>query len=119
MKILLTIRAYIRIEFQQRGSPHVHCLIWLNNAPVLKPDDIENNEQCCKFVDKYVSCSSLNIEDTLLDYQTHKHSSSCKKVTKSGVICRFNIPFYPIKETTILYPLEENTDDNIKKLIQI
>jgi hypothetical protein len=25
---------YHRIEFQQRGSPHVHMLVWIKDAPV-------------------------------------------------------------------------------------
>ena len=24
---------FYRVEFQQRGSPHVHCLFWIENAP--------------------------------------------------------------------------------------
>jgi len=26
-----------RIEYQHRGSPHVHMLLWLDNAPVFDP----------------------------------------------------------------------------------
>ena len=27
---------YIRIEFQERGSPHVHSFIWIFNTPNLQ-----------------------------------------------------------------------------------
>lgn len=25
---------FYRVEYQQRGSPHIHMLIWLEDAPV-------------------------------------------------------------------------------------
>jgi len=28
----------IRVEFQVRGSPHVHCLLWANNLPKLSSE---------------------------------------------------------------------------------
>ena len=34
---------FYRVEYQQRGSPHVHMLIWLENAPVfgfVKDEDV-------------------------------------------------------------------------------
>ncbi len=30
---------FYRIEFQQRGSPHTHCLFWVENAPQVDRDD--------------------------------------------------------------------------------
>ena len=29
---------FYRVEYQQRGSPHIHMLIWLENAPVFGRD---------------------------------------------------------------------------------
>lgn len=26
---------FYRAEFQQQGSPHVHCLFWMENAPLI------------------------------------------------------------------------------------
>ena len=44
----------IRIEFQARGSPHAHNLIWIKDAPKLGyTDEIVVKE----FIDKYISCS--------------------------------------------------------------
>lgn len=31
---------YHRIEFQHRGSPHVHMIVWLENAPIFDPGDV-------------------------------------------------------------------------------
>ena len=27
---------FYRVEFQQRGSPHIHMLVWIENAPTLE-----------------------------------------------------------------------------------
>lgn len=40
-----------RFEFQQRESPHAHCLFWVEDAPLLDEDD---DQTVCDFVDQYV-----------------------------------------------------------------
>lgn len=83
-----------RVEFQQRGSPHMHCLYWVENAPKL---DIDGEESVCKFDDKCVSCAvpdksdDPELRDIVLAVQQHsrKHSQSCRK---KGTECRFNFP---------------------------
>ena len=42
----------INIEFQMRGSPHAHCLLWVKDAPIIDkgPDDF-----VCMFIDKYIT----------------------------------------------------------------
>ncbi|KAJ8018856.1 hypothetical protein HOLleu_42926 [Holothuria leucospilota] len=40
---------FYRVEFQQRGSPHIHMLAWVNNAPVYA--NASNNE-IALFIDK-------------------------------------------------------------------
>ena len=41
----------IKIEFQMRGSPHAHCLLWVKDAPKIDkdPDDV------CAFIDIYIT----------------------------------------------------------------
>ena len=39
---------FYRVEYQQRGSPHVHMLIWLNNAPVF---GVDKNEDVVAYID--------------------------------------------------------------------
>lgn len=34
-----------RVEFQQRGSPHVHKMLWLKNAPKIDPDNKLESEE--------------------------------------------------------------------------
>ena len=39
---------YYRVEFQQRGSPHIHSLLWVQDAPVIdKNTDAEVVEFVC------------------------------------------------------------------------
>ncbi len=52
---MVILPKFFRIEFQQRGSPHVHALIWSKNAP-----DLDNNSEAevLEYVDKFVSTDS-------------------------------------------------------------
>ena len=93
---------FYRVEFQQRGSPHIHMLVWIENAPTLEKN---SEEEIVQFVDNYLTCSAAT-EDTahLVELQTHKHSRTCRK--KGRAICRFGFPLPPLPKTMLLYPLE-------------
>ncbi len=44
---------FYRVEYQQKGSPHTHMLIWLENAPKFSEDwdcDVTS------FIDKIITC---------------------------------------------------------------
>ncbi|KAK3101585.1 hypothetical protein FSP39_004665 [Pinctada imbricata] len=105
---------FLRVEFQQRGSPHMHCLFWIEDAPKLN----ENDEQTvCAFIDRYVTCElpyekDQELHDIVQGVQQHskKHSKSCRK---KGTTCRFNFPRPPSSQTFIVSPLEEKTK-NVK-----
>ena len=43
---------FYRVEFQQRGSPHIHILVWIDNAPSLEKN---SEEEIVQFVDKYLT----------------------------------------------------------------
>ena len=94
------------IEFQQRGSPHVHMLIWIAGAPSLDKDP---PDKVAKFIAEYVLCHlptgkiNTQLRDTLLLVQKHSHSVACRK-TKDG-ICRFRFPKFPFQETKVYMPL--------------
>merc|ERR1712226_1471785 len=96
-----------RVEFQQRGSPHIHMIVWIENSPVYKHNSAEAIEE---FVDQYLSCSSQHSEenDHLIGLQTHKHSRTCKK--KEDKVCRFGYPLPPLPKTMILEPLFSDVD---------
>ncbi|KAF0726267.1 Uncharacterized protein FWK35_00025283 [Aphis craccivora] len=45
---------FYRVEYQHRGSPHVHMLLWLYNAPVFDPAKPENCGACVTLINKNV-----------------------------------------------------------------
>ena len=97
----LIVDYFYRVEFQQRGSPHLHCLFWVKDAPKIGHN---TEKEICSFIDTYVSCNIPDSETdpdlyTLVDkVQRHSHSSSCMK---SGKGCRFHFPKAPTSETLI------------------
>lgn len=101
---------FFRVEFQQRGSPHIHMLLWIENAPIYGEMTTKEIET---FIDKHCKCSKNEEISELINYQTHRHARTCKKRGKN--VCRFNFPLPPMPETKILEPLddkefEENTN---------
>ena len=106
---------FYRVEFQQRGSPHIHMLVWVENAPTL---ETKSEEEIIEFVDQYLTCSSDNEKTAnLVNLQSHKHSRTCRK--KGKPICRFGFPLPPLPKTMLLYPLEENIDKYKKKNVEL
>ena len=85
----------IKIEFQMRGSPHAHCLLWVKDAPKIDkdPDDI-----VCAFIDKYITAvihpiapeneNHIKLKENL---QKYTHSDYCHR-NKS---CCFGFPKNP------------------------
>ena len=99
---------FYRVEYQQRGSPHIHMLIWLENAPTFGEDF---DGDVVSFIDKIITCEKPNDNPDLLalvNRQVHRHSHTCRKKSKS--VCRFNYPQPPMRSTKILYPLDEDDD---------
>ena len=47
----------IRVEFQVRGSPHIHSFIWILNAPKLTKVNIDDYRKC---VDKVIRSDAPN-----------------------------------------------------------
>ena len=88
----------IRIEFQARGSPHAHCVIWVKDAPKYRIDD---DQLVCDFIDQYITCGIPSedgkLKELVLLLQQHKHSSYCKRHNK----CRFTFPKPPSTKTLI------------------
>ncbi|KAG2215281.1 hypothetical protein INT45_012703 [Circinella minor] len=51
----LPVHRYHRIEFQQRGSPHAHMLLWLRNAPRF---DVDDDDAIARFIDTLITCNT-------------------------------------------------------------
>ena len=106
----------IKIEFQMRGSPHAHCLLWVKDAPKINQD---SDDDVCRFIDKYITAmipkgifereNDVNIMKSL---QTHTHSDYCHR-NKS---CCFGFPKPPASKTVISQePAEEDKAHDIIK----
>ena len=80
----------IHVEFQVRGLPHVHCFLWMLNAPVLISD---NKEEYVAFVDQIVHAflpdrnENPELHELAKLYQLHRHSKTCRKYKNK--VCRF------------------------------
>ena len=92
---------FYRVEFQQRGSPHIHMLMWIKGSPKYGEND---DSEVLEYIDNVASCSAdvPNESNEFVDFQRHKHSRSCRKGGKP--VCRFGIPFPPMRETVIIQP---------------
>lgn len=44
---------FYRVEYQQRGSPHIHMLVWIENAPKCGQD---SDSIVTAFIDKIITC---------------------------------------------------------------
>lgn len=54
------------MEFQQRGAPHVHMIIWLKDKDGNKPEDVFDNESLAKWIDTIIS---TNIPEETREYK--------------------------------------------------
>ena len=106
---------FYRVEFQQRGSPHIHGLFWIKNAAEYGRDC---DGDIIKFVDSYISCKADSDDlSELVNLQRHKHSKTYKK--KGRAICRFNFPLPEMPRTVIFEPLSESgLDENVADVLK-
>ena len=102
----------VKIEFQARGSPHAHILLWIDGAPVLGIDD---DDVVCEFVDRFCVGRILTEwtsapEDFTLEelkalverVQMHKHNPMCRASKKHK--CRHSFPKIPSFKTIVTRP---------------
>lgn len=112
-----------RIEYQARGAPHVHGMVWCKNAPQYKLGCSENDlDTLTAFADKYISAKN-NSEIPYVAFQQHNHGTCCHKGTGNKTRCRFGFPKVIMPSTKILEPHTEtekneteNTHENYIKL---
>ena len=73
----------LRIEFQERGSPHVHAFVWILDAP-----QISDGNEYKSFVERTISAllpdpeSQPELFELVKFYQIHSHSRTCWKYKK-------------------------------------
>ena len=107
----------LRIDFQMRGSPHLHALIWTADCPKLTCD----TEDAYINFDEHVQANLPNetdepeLHELVKTYQRHNHSKTCRKY--KNVPCRFNFGQFFTKRTIIAEPLDETMDEERKNNI--
>ena len=96
---------FYRVEYQNRGSPHIHMMIWCKGAPSYGTDTAQD---ICDYVDKYISCALPEEDDPMhenVKLQMHRHSHTCRK--KGKKICRFGFSKPLFDHTILLEPLSQ------------
>lgn len=100
---------FYRIEYQTRGTQHVHMLLWAKDAP--KSDADENT--IVRYIDDHVTArmpdeaSEPELHRLVNRHQLHweKHSKTCSREVryrgKRSKICRFEFPRPAVDKTTI------------------
>ena len=99
LKPLGTVIDYFaRIEFQARGSPHLHMFFWIDDAPSFFSNSSEN---VTRFIDSVISTRIPNatvnpvLHNLVKTLQIHSHRPTCKRGNK----CRFSFPYSTCEKT--------------------
>ncbi|KAK3924850.1 Halomucin [Frankliniella fusca] len=101
--------------FIAKKSPHVHLLLWIENAPLYDPSNKMSKKAVCNFVDQIISTYTNQVDNNLADLQFHRHTHTCYKKHNQKQ-CRFGIPFFPMRKTRILKPLSIKSSKRNKKI---
>lgn len=97
---------FARVEFQARGSPHMHIFLWVSDVPNLMT--ATNAEDITKYIDSVISTTIPDSHDNpvlnklVTSLQLHSHRKYCLR-RKS---CRFNFPFPVCNQTRIVVPID-------------
>ena len=82
-----------RVEFQRRGSAHVHFFVWCEDAP--NPEGTHRNTTLPAYIDRHVSThvpeAAGPLRSLVLLVQQHRHSFTCGSGRGRGD-CRFGFP---------------------------
>ena len=98
----------ICVEFQIRGSPHIHSFIWIIGAPNLSS---ENIDEYTEWVDRHINAhlpekdSHPELYELVKTNQIHHHSKSCRKYKNE--LCRFHFGRYFCDRTIVAKPLDD------------
>jgi len=103
---------FLRVEFQHRGSPHLHIFLWMKNAPTF---DVEDPGYCVPFIDEYITTKRTELS---LQFQQHRHTQCCRRLVNGVHVCRFGIPYPPMKRTEILTPLVQDYPEGERVLLK-
>ncbi|GIY24095.1 helitron_like_N domain-containing protein [Caerostris darwini] len=98
-----------RIEFQNRGSPHLHMVVWIENHSEFDTEEgklLLDRNCCCKIPTEE---EDPELYELVKKCQIHRHTQTCIKNT--SVRCRFNFPRQECDETRIV---SHSSDDFLR-----
>ena len=78
---------YWKKEYQMRGAPHYHIVLWIRDSPVLGRD---SPEKVLSFIQERITChipdskTSPDLHALVTKYQMHKCNAYCKRNLKFG-----------------------------------
>ena len=114
-----TIVSYaIRIEFQMRGSPHAHILLWTNDCP---PLTTQTKQEYIEYIDRHVQAylpdeqTDPTLHCLVKLYQKHSHSKTCRKY--KNLHCRFHFGHFFTERTIVAEPLSDDIDEELRHKI--
>ena len=90
---------FFKKEYQARGAPHYHVVLWIDGAPTIGKD---KPEKVLQWVQERITCripdekTNPELSRLVTKYQLHKCSSYCKRTKKYGgafiTRCKFGFP---------------------------
>jgi hypothetical protein len=127
---------YWRVDFQYRGSPHVHMMTWNANCPTYQPrwrfkeGSEERRQEMLKeyanFASKYITVHRpdddvlhddsefginsphIHVKRVSTKYQLHSHRKNCIIDDDHGnKICKYHFPYPIMEEATCIEPFME------------
>ena len=104
---------FARIEYQNRGSPHLHLFLWIDKAPNLISN---SSNDIIQFIDSIIKSTipsedeDKELHDLVPRLQIHHHTSTCKKRRYSG--CRFGFPRPSTSKTHLLQNVNSTNPSN-------
>ena len=88
---------YWKKEYQSRGAPHYHVLLWIRDAPVA---GVDSDETVLLFIESRITCNipdkekNPKLHQLVTRYQMHKCSAYRRRKRKHGgyfvTKCRLN-----------------------------
>ncbi|GFQ87132.1 ATP-dependent DNA helicase [Trichonephila clavata] len=89
-----------RIEFQNRESPHVHMVVWVEgHASFDTEEGLQQLNKVCSFK---LPPETSELHDLIKKNQLHKHTHTCYKNSSESPTCRFGFPRKECAETRLV-----------------
>ena len=116
---------FYKKEYQARGAPHYHIILWIEGAPTAGEDD---SEEVLRWIQNRITCripeeeSNPELHQLVTKYQYHKCSNYCRrrKRVKGTYItyCRFGFP-RPTCESATLLSIDECMKSSHRKVYKL